>query len=175
MTASGIEYRYGQREDAEEIASLGAHVFYVSFSKLMPAEDLRIYLHETYSAANISAELESALNVFIVALEKGRIVGFLQLTLNASEPCIDHVESKIQLNRLYVSDEHQGLGIGKNLMARAEREAKNMGMKNIWLASWEKNTDVEQIYKKAGYTKAGSMTFILGSTQLKDWVMIKPL
>lgn len=175
MTASEIEYRYGQIEDAGGIASLGAHVFYVSFSKLMPAEDLQRYLRETYSAASISAELESPLNVFIVAVKNDRIVGFLQLTLNASEPCIDHIEDKIQLNRIYVSDEHQGLGIGKQLMARAENEAKNLGMKSIWLASWEKNTDVERIYEKAGYVKAGSMNFMLGSTPLKDWVMVKPL
>ncbi|KAA8916560.1 hypothetical protein TRICI_001286 [Trichomonascus ciferrii] len=175
MTTGEIEYRYGQVGDANDIASLGAHVFYVSFSKLMPAEDLRLYLRETYSIANISVELEDPLNVFIVAVKNNHIVGFAQLTLNASEPCIDHVESKIQLNRLYVSDNHQGLGIGKALMIKAENEARKRGIENIWLASWEKNTEVERIYKKAGYTKTGSMKFMLGSTQLKDWVMIKSL
>lgn len=99
----------------------------------------------------------------------------MQLTQNMSEACIDDIDNKIQLQRLYVSEKRQGLGIGRELMARAEMEAHKMGIKNLWLASWELNVEVERIYEKAGFKKFGSMEFMLGTAELKDWVMIKAL
>ncbi|RMJ27573.1 hypothetical protein PHISP_01561 [Aspergillus sp. HF37] len=175
MPKSGIHYRYAQLEDSTEIASLGAHVFTVSFAHLVPAEGLQTYLAESYSATSIAAELARPSTTFVVAVEHGAIVGFMQLTQDASEACIDHVDSKIQLQRLYISEKRQGLGIGKELMARAETEARRSGIANIWLASWESNHAAERVYEKAGFVKVGRMAFMLGNAELRDWVMIKAL
>lgn len=175
MTKGEIHYRYGQPEDSQEIASLGAHVFTISFAHLMPEKDLQNYLLETYSTSNIAAELKSPSTTFVVAVEDNALVGFMQLTQNTSEDCINDVENKIQLQRLYVSEKRQGRGIGRELMTRAEAEAHKLGIKNIWLASWELNVEAERIYEKAGFKKVGSMTFMLGTAELKDWVMIKAL
>lgn len=141
----------------------------------MPENELQKYLLETYSESNIAAELKRPSTTFVVAIEDDDLAGFMQLTHNASEPCIDDVKSKIQLQRLYVSEKHQGRGIGKELMARAEAEARALGIENIWLASWELNPKAERIYEKAGFEKVGSMKFMLGDAELKDWVMIKAL
>ena len=175
-TAQGqVHYRYGVPEDGEAIASLGAHVFAFSFAHMMPKEDLRKYLAETYSTSSITAELRHPSTIFVVAIKDDTIVGFLQLSQDTSEACIDKVVSKIQLQRLYVSEKIQGLGVGKQLMAKAEREARNLGISNIWLASWELNPRAERIYERAGYEKVGEMKFMLGSAELKDWVMMKAL
>src|SRR5699024_691788 len=123
----------------KQIASLGAHVFNVSFAHLMPPDHLRQYLLESYSASSIADQIERPSTTFVVAVEDAAVVGFVQLTQHTSEACINDVESKIQMQRLYVSEKHQGLGFGKELMARAEAEARRMGFKNIWLASWELN------------------------------------
>ncbi|KAJ6118908.1 acyl-CoA N-acyltransferase [Penicillium samsonianum] len=85
------------------------------------------------------------------------------------------MENKIQLQRLYVSESCQGLGIGKHLLARAEKEARGMGGKNIWLASWKPNLKAERLYESTGYLKAGEMAFTLGNSRLEDWVMIKSI
>lgn len=175
MSKNGIHYRYGQLEDSKAIASLGTHVFTISFANLLPVENLQKYLLESYSTSSIAAELRRPSSTFVVAIYDDTLVGFMQLTHGTSEACIDHVESKIQLQRLYVSGKCQGMGIGKGLMAQAEVEAHKMGIKNIWLASWEYNPKAERIYEKAGFVKAGTMKFMLGDAELKDWVMIKAL
>lgn len=175
MPAGEIQYRYGQPEDSKAIASLGTHVFNTSFAHLMPATDLQKYLLEAYSTSSIAAALKCPSTTFVVALKDNVIVAFMQLTQGASEACIDTVESKIQLQRLYVSETCQGLGIGKELMARAEMEARKRGIKNIWLASWEMNPKAGGIYERAGYATVGSMKFMLGDSELKDWVMMKAL
>lgn len=175
MPEGDIQYRYGQLEDCEAIALLGAHVFTISFAQLLPAKDLQKYLLESYSTSSIAAKLEHPSSTFVVAIYDDNLVGFMQLTQGASETCIDDVKSKIQLQRLYVSEKCQGMGIGTRLMKKAEIEAHKMGIKNIWLATWESNPKAERIYEKAGFVKVGSMKFMLGDTALKDWVMIKAL
>lgn len=175
MLEGDIQYRYGQLEDSEAIALLGAHVFTISFAQLLPVKDLQKYLLESYSTSSIAAEMEHLSTTFVVAIYDDNLVGFMQLTQGTSETCIDDVKSKIQLQRLYVSEKCQGMGIGMQLMEKAEIEAHKMGIKNIWLASWESNPKAERIYEKAGFVKVGSMKFILGDAELKDWVMIKAL
>ncbi|CAG9936376.1 unnamed protein product [Clonostachys rosea f. rosea IK726] len=170
-----LQLRHGKAEDAIDISALGSRVFTHSFSALMPSEDLKIYLSQSYSATSIAAELDDPAVTFIVATEGDAILGFAQLKRDSSERCIDNLDNKIQLQRLYVSERHQGLGIGKQLLLKAEEEAALMGFKNIWLASWELNPNAERLYNRSGYVKHGEMTFKLGNTMLKDWVMVKPL
>lgn len=175
MPESKIHYRYAQIDDIQAIATLGAHVFTHSFAHLMPADDLQKYLLSTYSPSNISTELQRPSTTFIAAIQNDSLVAFMQLTQNTSEPCIDHLKSKIQLHRLYVSEKCQGLGIGKELMNRAEEEARKLGIENLWLASWERNLRAERIYERNGFKKVGNMRFILGDEVLRDWVMVKAL
>lgn len=178
MPKGGIRYQYGLPEHSKAISSLGAHVFTVSFAELMPADDLQKYLLESYSPSSIAALLDRPSTTFVLALEgedNDAIVGFVQLATGTSQACIDDIESKIELQRLYVSEKHQGLGIGKGLMARAEAEARKLGIRHIWLASWELNLKAVRIYEKAGFVKAGTKTFMLGGAELKDWVMVKAL
>ncbi|CAH0046882.1 unnamed protein product [Clonostachys solani] len=137
--------RHGKVEDAMNISTLGSRVFTHSFSALMPSEDLKIYLSQSYSATSIAAELDDSAVTFIVATEGSAILGFVQLRRDTSERCIDDLDDKIQLQRLYVSENHQGLGLGKQLLLKAEEEAALMGFKNIWLASWELNPNAERL------------------------------
>lgn len=141
----------------------------------MPEADLAKYLFESYSVSSITADLNNPSKLFVVATKDDVIIGFVQLTRGTSEPCIDKIDNKIQLQRLYVSDKYQGLGIGKLLLVRAEDEARNMGAKNVWLASWKLNMKAGRIYERAGYARIGEMRFSLGDSQLEDWVMIKSI
>lgn len=175
MSKSPITYRYGRVEDAEAISELGARVFTSSFASLLPPNDLASYLSEAYSTKNIAADLTNPSVTFVVAAVDTTLVAFLQLRRDTSAQCIDQMESKIQLQRLYVSEKCQGLGIGKHLLARAEREARDMGAKNIWLASWKPNHKAERIYESTGYVKSGEIAFALGGSKLEDWVMVKSI
>ncbi|KAE8382435.1 acyl-CoA N-acyltransferase [Aspergillus bertholletiae] len=175
MATNEISYRYGQKEDSEAISELGARVFRASFASLLPHDDLSAYLRESYAPTSIAADLQDPIVTFVVAVRDGVIVGFLQLRCGASTSCIEGVENKVQLQRLYVSESCQGLGIGKHLLARAEQESRGMDAGSIWLASWKPNAKAERLYEKIGYRKVGQMTFMLGDVKLDDWVMIKSI
>lgn len=91
----------------------------------------------------------------------------MQLRKGTSESCVDDIESKIQLQRLYISVNSQGLGIGRCLLDRAESEARSMGIGNVWVAVWDRNPKAEHIYRRQGYVRVGEMPFKLGVPRSK--------
>lgn len=176
MAASDITYRRGTPADASGIAALGARVFRKSYGWSLSAQDLENYLSISYAVTEISAALSNAANTFVLATTAdGTIVGFMQLTQGTSDPCLDHLESKIELQRLYVGEECQGKGIGKRLVQEAEVVAKEVGAGNVWLGVWEKADWAQPVYLKAGYEKVGEHGFPIGDTVHTDWIMLKAI
>lgn len=54
---------------------------------------------------------------------------------------------------LWVSDSHRGLGVGKELMLKAEDEAKLLGCHSAWLDT--SNSKARDFYRRLGYADFG--------------------
>ncbi|KAK7747210.1 hypothetical protein SLS62_009152 [Diatrype stigma] len=103
-------------------------------------KDLKTYLDESYSVTAIAKDIADPNKDMIVATGlEDAIVGFALLTRGTSEPCIDDLESKIELQRIYVHPSYHGKGIGNLLANRLEDMARAQGFKHIWLGVWEEN------------------------------------
>lgn len=79
----------------------------------------------------------------IIAELDGKAVGTAAL--------IPITNNKLELAKMCVDETHQGSGIGKAIMARVDKEAKDMGADTIWL---ESNTVLDaamHLYKSCGY------------------------
>ncbi|KEF57961.1 uncharacterized protein A1O9_05883 [Exophiala aquamarina CBS 119918] len=163
-------------EDVDCIANLGAHVFSTTFGHSVPAHELQAYLDESYSATAIRQDVgHPNKNMIVATTPDNAIVGFALLTRGTSEPCIDYIDNKVELQRIYVHLDHHGLGIGKALVGRIEDMAREQGFKHIWLGVWEENLKARRVYEKLGYTFAGDHDFTIGEVVQTDHIMIKPL
>ena len=60
-------------------------------------------------------------------------MGFAQLNESASEKCIEGKESPAEMQRLYVSGEWSGQGVGRFLIERVMELARVKGKKTLWL------------------------------------------
>ena len=107
--------------------------------------------------------------------QDGEVIGFTQLTENTTEPCLSHLPGLVELQRLYVSRTHQGLGTGKRLAREIELVARNLGYKAIWLGVWEGNFKAQRVYEGLGYSKVGDHEFKMGKCIQMDWIMCKDL
>jgi ribosomal protein S18 acetylase RimI-like enzyme len=174
---SQVIVRDARPEDALQIAELGALIFSTSFGHSVDPDDLRTYLKESYSVEATTADLTSPSKDMIVATngENGEIIGFALLRRGTNDPCIEHLESKIELQRLYVHPDFHGKGVGKSLEAQAEDLARKQMFEYIWLGVWEENHNAIMVYNKIGYKKVGSHDFTTGRTVQKDDVMVKRL
>ncbi|KAL5350435.1 hypothetical protein ACLOAV_004003 [Pseudogymnoascus australis] len=163
-------------KDVATVAKLGAHVFSVTFGHSVPANELQSFLEDSYSIAATENDLKNPMKDMVVASNQdGTVLGFALLTRGSSEPCISHVESTIELQRIYVDPAHHGKGVGKLLANRLEDMARSQGFRHIWLGVWEENHNAQRMYEKLGYRRVGSHDFTIGEIVQTDYIMIKEL
>ncbi|KFY88537.1 hypothetical protein V500_06303 [Pseudogymnoascus sp. VKM F-4518 (FW-2643)] len=163
-------------KDVATVSKLGAHVFSVTFGHSVPAHQLQAFLEESYSVAATENDLKDPMKDMIVASNQdGTILGFALLTRGSSEPCISHLGSTIELQRIYVDPAHHGKGVGKLLANKLEDMARDQGFKKIWLGVWEENHNAQKMYERLGYGRVGSHDFTIGEIVQTDYIMIKDL
>lgn len=85
-------------------------------------------------------------SIFLVAEEECRIVGYCGLITAADEGDITNVS---------VSGHTRGRGIGDALVNRLQKEAKEIGIKKIFLEVRESNEAAIGLYKKNGFAQVG--------------------
>ncbi|TKA67683.1 hypothetical protein B0A49_11779 [Cryomyces minteri] len=171
-----IRLRAARQDDVPAIATLGAHIFAVTFGHSVPASELQSYLLEFYSEAATSKDVEDPLKDLVVAVDEAEvIVGFALLTRGTSEPCIANLENAIELQRVYVDPMCAGQGVGRMLIGRLEEMARERDFKHIWLGVWEENIKAQEVYKRLGYSAVGDHDFTIGGIVQTDYVMLKTL
>ncbi|KZF19609.1 acyl-CoA N-acyltransferase [Xylona heveae TC161] len=188
--------RAAKSTDATSIAKLGAHVFTVSFAHSVAPHELDAFLEESYTPAAITKDLaadatdaaaddnnnnnnnNNTTRDIIVATDAQDdqiILGFAYLTRGSTDASVDHLESKCELQRIYVHPAVHGRGIGRLLATRVENMAREQGFKNIWLGVWEENANAIKAYEKWGYRRVGDHDFVIGTVVQTDYIMLKDL
>lgn len=168
--------RAAKESDAVAIATLGAHVFTVTFGHSVEPEELQAFLDESYTTECILKDIHDANKDVIVAEgSDGEILGFAYLTRGTTEPCVEHLENIAELQRIYVHPSTHGRGVGRVLSMRIEEMAREQGFEHLWLGVWEENNRALGAYKKWGYREVGEHDFVVGSVVQKDLIMQKEL
>lgn len=174
-TSSSILLRVAIAQDAAPIAKLGSHVFTKTFGHSVSSDELQAYLTEHYSTTAIVADISNPSKNMIVATEAetDKIIGFATLTRGSKEPCIEHLQDTVELQRIYVDMGQHGKGVGKLLEKKVEDMAREQGFKYIWLGVWEENYKAISVYEKLGYEKVGDHDFTIGDVVQRDLIMFK--
>jgi len=129
-----VSLRPAQAKDISGISALGTQVFASTFGYSMPASDLETYLNSAYSSSSIAADLANPNTTIIAACNDiDSVVGFVQLTEGTTEDCLKGTEKPVELQRLYVSQEYHGEGIGRKLVDCVEGLARERGFVTMWL------------------------------------------
>lgn len=163
-------------KDASQIAALGSSVFSASFGYSMPPEDLQAYLESAYNLSSVTGDISNNLITTIVAIDASdSVVGFSQLTRGTSEPCLEGCEKPVELQRLYLSPDFHGGGVGRLLIEAIEKVAREERFVTLWLGVWEENFKAQKVYERMGFRKVGSHDFVMGSCVQTDWILTKRL
>lgn len=174
-----ITIRPATPKDLPAIGNLGATVFATTFGYSLPPSDLEAYLTTAYSPQALTADLENDLITILVGCSQDTVVGFAYLTRpspsTVPEPSLAGKEKPVELQRLYVSKEFHGRGVGRMLGDAVERIAKEEGYKTFWLGVWEENLKAQKVYGKLGFGKCGEHDFTMGQCVQTDWIMSKAL
>jgi ribosomal protein S18 acetylase RimI-like enzyme len=174
---TSIAVRRAHLDDAAQIAELGSLVFSVTFGHSVEPHQLQAYLDESYSVTATAADISNPQKDMIVATkgEEGSIIAFALLTRGTSEPCVQHLQNAVELQRIYVHPGIHGKGVGKLLADKLENMARGQNFQYIWLGVWEENYQAMKAYEKWGYKKVGEHDFTIGQVVQTDYILLKEL
>lgn len=182
LPAAAFTIRKATPSDAAQIAALGTAVFTHTFQASGCTDaQLQSYLDEAYTLDAILATLTSPTQQTLVAVDPATatsVLGFALLNTGSAEPVIEagKYPRPVELQRLYVSLEAHGRGVGKALMGEAERVARDeWGKETMWLGVWERNSVAQGLYAKLGFAQVGEHVFDVGGDAQTDWILVKAL
>jgi GNAT superfamily N-acetyltransferase len=159
--------RPARSDDAAAIGVLGRQTFIDTFvaehgfAIPYPADDLATFLNASFSPGAIEMKLAEPGAAWWVAESEQGLLGFA----NAGPNTLPHPEARpghVELRRLYVGREAQGLGLGTRLLKASLdwMEANTDG--SLWIGVWNANLKAQKLYAAHGFEKVGEYQYPVG-------------
>lgn len=131
------------------------------------------FITEQFSIEKITREIQSKKHDFWVATCNENPIGVLKV--DYKKACPEHDIIAPEINKIYLMHRFFKKGIGKRLMAEAEKSLLDKGHNKIWLQVWAKNDDAIEFYKKIGWDVIGKVWFWIEENKYPNFVLTKNL
>jgi ribosomal protein S18 acetylase RimI-like enzyme len=172
VKSNTVTIRTCSLQDADVLMSLGIQTFRETFEEVNTRENMKVYLETNFTKARLSNELSEAGAVFFIAEINGEPAGFSKVIASKKPADLDG-HSAMEIERIYATKKHIGMGVGKSLMQTCLNHAKKNGHDVLWLGVWEHNIRAIDFYKKWGFEKFSQHVFMLGHDAQTDILMKK--
>ncbi len=140
--------RKAEKNDLDNIKDLNKRIFvnnsqYDSDSKLD-------FAHTNEGDKYFRKAIENKDGVFFVAIDDGKMIGYV----NGETKLIQHrISNYFEVDNLGVVPESKGKGIGKMLLEKVTRWAKEHGYNKIYLSCYVKNVEALAFYKRNDFVE----------------------
>lgn len=141
------------------ISSIGKKSFREAFGNLFNNKiELAEYLEFTYDPVKLTRSLRKDGNIYLLAYWEDRAVGFAKIKKFSLNPQIESI-SQMELQKIYVLPEYQGIGIGQALMDEILKLSCKVSPDYIWLDTHISNEKAIRFYEKNGFIKCEKYFF----------------
>lgn len=160
--------------DVDILRALSIKTYYDTFAAMCADSDMDTYLEEAYDRSKLLKELEDTNTQFFFLYANKELCGYLKLNEAPSQTDINDSLS-LEIERIYISADFQGKGLGKYLMEQAVHIASERDKQYVWLGVWERNEKALRFYINNGFYAVGTHSFIMGDDKQTDYIMRKDL
>lgn len=166
-----IEIRIAEKGDATIVAAISAATFYETYADTDDPGDLAEYVTREFSREVAVEALASPENTFFLAGFGGRIVGYAKFRRTEAPEAVGGLNAA-EIQRIYIFSRFARKGIGRALIERCVKTAKDEGFEGIWLGVWDANTKALRFYERMGFEKVGKTEFLYGSQSFVNDLML---
>jgi diamine N-acetyltransferase len=165
-----LTFRDARESDAADLAEIGAATFAETFGHLYPPGDLKRYLEETYSIERMKEDLRDPEVEIRIAFAGKHMAAYCKIG-PVKLPFDVGPDPALELHRIYVYRNRQGVGIGRILLTWATEQARRRA-KNLFLGVWDQNVRAIAVYESRGFEKVGTYKFRVGDV-LDDEIIMR--
>ena len=169
-----LTFRPCTMSDLETLRDFSRTNFYENFAHLNTPENMEDYLNEAFDTEKLRGELSNPASFFYFLYADDILAGYLKVNEVPAQSDLQD-ERSLELERIYISKNVQGAGLGQYLMDHAVRFAVQREKEYLWLGVWEKNEKALGFYRKNGFYEIGTHTFVMGDDAQTDYIMRKDL
>src|SRR6218665_2604958 len=157
--------RPARPDDAVALGALGRRTFIDTFVTGLgipyPQSDLDAFLDASFDPEPTRRKLAEPGAAWWVAERDGELLAFANAGPNGL-PHPDARPSHMELRRLYVSSDAQGLGLGTRLLAVSLDWMETNTDGPLWIGVWSGNLKAQKLYAAHGFEKAGEYDYPVG-------------
>lgn len=157
-------------EDVTQLSALAIRTFKEAFSKDNSEENMQEYIEEKMSEEQLISELKNPESAFFFASLNNEPAGYLKINFGSAQT-ESKLDNALEIERIYVLKDCQGLHIGQQLMQQAFDIAKDRNLNTVWLGVWEHNHKAIRFYEQYGFTVFDKHIFRLGDDEQTDLMM----
>lgn len=162
-------------DQASELRDLAMTTFTETFAFDNSPEQLETYYQTAYSLESFRQELSHHETSYYFIEVDGKNAGFM-MTNTGQAQTEQLLENAYEIQRIYILEAYQGLGLGKQLIEYALQEARALSKTWIWLGVWERNYKAQKFYAKFGFEKFDEHAFPVSEDKVDiDWLLKKHL
>lgn len=159
--------------DADRYSAFAERLFRETYVDGYDPADIDDYVAHAFSPAKQTSELsEPGGRVLAIEDDRNGLLGFAHLR-QTPPPGALAGRFALEISRFYVDRPWHGRGLARLLMSACIAEARSRGADALWLLVYQKNGRAVAFYEKAGFKRAGTQPFTLGSRVDQDWVMVR--
>lgn len=169
-----LSFRLVNQEELPELQTISIQTFRDTYEAQNDPIHFRAYLHRSFSIPQLEKELNDPNSAFYFASLDGAVVGFIKLNFQKGIEGLEAATS-VELERIYLSKDQQGKGLGAQLIQKAVEVAQQKSFDKIWLGVWKENPRAIHFYKKCGFQIFGEHFFYVGGDAQEDFLMCRNL
>lgn len=165
-----LYFRQCDSTDLDSLVQLSKITFSDAFEKDNDAHDFRTYLQKAFGSKQLAKELSNKNTFFYFVYDGQELVGYFKLNVESAQSDVQDPKA-LEIERIYVLNEHQGKKIGSRMLKRITEKAKEMHKQYIWLGVWEHNPKAIRFYQNRGFVKFGEHPYFIGTDEQTDWLL----
>ncbi len=157
-------------EDHQELLAFAKENFLLTYAHRNTTENIQHYIKEAFDPRSFKDELLNQNSVFYKCQLNEEMIGYYKINYAEAQTEPDYPESA-EIERIYVSTDQKGRGVGRKMIQHAKAQAQAKGLDYLWLGVWEKNPEALSFYEKMGFEEIGTHVFQLGDDAQTDIIM----
>jgi ribosomal protein S18 acetylase RimI-like enzyme len=157
-------------QQIDDLQKISQQTFIETFAESNTKENIKDYVNNNLSIAQLSSELSIKNSRFYFAIHNREVIGYLKINLADAQTELKR-ENSIEIERIYILKDYHGKKVAQLLFETALTIANERNASFIWLGVWEHNPKAIHFYKKYGFIEFDKHIFRLGNDDQTDIMM----
>jgi len=162
-----IEIQKATKKDIVKIRGVALRTWPVTFANILTPDQISYMLDWMYAPTALVQQMEEKNHVFLMAMEEEKCLGFCSYELHAKE------NRKTKVHKIYLLPEAQGMGLGKSLLAKVAKIAKDAGDSHLFLNVNRFNQQAIDFYIRIGFYEDFREVIDIGNGFIMDDIVME--